>query len=443
MSAHRTVKWPDWSHFLSFTSQLADGTSPQGGAYAFRGQADQEWKLVPSLTRIALKSGLDQQTTLEFERSAYQTFRAGAHLHLPSAMIPPRGNLPGWWSLMQHYGAPTRLLDWTHSPFVAAYFACESHPDKDGTVWAVHRRTVNTFMEKRLTFADAVKSGAFGEEYPPSAVYLVPTVASLTDRMSAQQVSFSVATPVLADHGSLMQSAFGDLTTYGENAVTFMAGIIPASKKLEFLSGLRAMNITAQHLFPGIDGLGRSVSEQVRLNTYRIVRHRARTSDPQPTAPLEFPTTRHDAKPIRLEPGWYQGVECRACGVPILEEREDALPTLSSRLSYGARRDITCPACKTHFFYEKGTVPHLFRIERIRHGKIRWANPPLDPNQAAKLGCTCEGCPQCDTRQDHVSSTALQLCRRLSETPDERCHPCSTGPFVPIMVRHRALLKLL
>jgi FRG domain-containing protein len=324
---------------------------------------------------------------------------------------------------MQHYGAPTRLLDWTHSPFVAAYFACENHPDKDGAVWAVHAGTVNTFTEKRISFAQAIQSGAFGEDYPPRAVFLGPHLTRVTDRMLAQQMSFSVATETLADHGSLMREAFGDPSKYPANTVMFIVGIIPAKRKLEFLFRLRAMNITAQSLFPGIDGLGRSVSELVRLSTHRIARHHATM---QPTGPVEMLTSaERDAQLTGFEPGWYLGVECRSCGVPILEERNDDLPSFNSIVAYGARRDITCPACSVHYFYEARTIPHLFRVERVRHGKIRWAIPPRDPSVTPMIGCTCEGCPRCDTRQDGVSSTVPWLCRRTSVTADERCGPCS------------------
>jgi hypothetical protein len=207
-------------------------------------------------------------------------------------MIPASNNLPIWWSLMQHYGAPTRLLDWTHSPFVAAYFACESHPDRPGAVWVAHANTVNTFMERRLTLRDALQGGAFGEEYPPRVVYMTHRLTRVTDRMLAQQMSFSLSTEVLADHEPLRLEAFGDPAQFGANALIFMVGIIPAERKLGFLFRLRAMNITAQSLFPGIDGLGRSVAELVRLNAHQLVRQRAHSSSPHRavTGPLQFPT---------------------------------------------------------------------------------------------------------------------------------------------------------
>ena len=425
--ALRTVELPTWSEFLNFTASIAEGISPQTGSYAFRGQADSDWKLEPSLTRLARASGLDTQTTIGIEATAREHFSAVAYLHLPSSMIPSHDNLPVWWSLMQHYGAPTRLLDWTHSPFVAAYFACESHIDRPGAIWIVHGHSVNTFMEQRLTFAEALRSGAFREEYPPRVVYLTDHLTRVTDRMLAQQMSFSVTAEVLADHEALMREAFGDPAKYTANAVVFMVALIPADKKLDFLFRLRAMNITAQSLFPGIDGLGRSVSELVRLSTHRTLRHRSRSSSLQQMGPLQFPTAvPGGAEETGQHVGWYLGVECRNCGVPILEERGDALPRLGSLPSYAARRDIVCPACKVRWFYEVGTVPHLFQVQRMRHGRIRWAYPPDPPrNSESRLGCTCEGCPRCDTRHDRVSSSTIQLCRRLSETSTERCRPCS------------------
>jgi hypothetical protein len=48
----------------------------------------------------------------------------------------------GWLFLAQHYGLPTRLLDWTENPLVATYFAVE-RPDDDGCIWALSPSVLN------------------------------------------------------------------------------------------------------------------------------------------------------------------------------------------------------------------------------------------------------------------------------------------------------------
>ena len=44
-----------------------------------------------------------------------------------------------WLELAQHYGVPTRLLDWTENALIALYFACESNKNCDAVVWMLHK----------------------------------------------------------------------------------------------------------------------------------------------------------------------------------------------------------------------------------------------------------------------------------------------------------------
>jgi hypothetical protein len=100
----------------------------------FRGRSA-DWKLMPKLYRLEFKGANENKIRQEFQSRAQQLIQ---------------GRLPAdkweWYFLMQHYGAPTRLLDWTDNPLAALYFAVVEHPcDCDAEVWVLnpsprHRR---------------------------------------------------------------------------------------------------------------------------------------------------------------------------------------------------------------------------------------------------------------------------------------------------------------
>lgn len=107
--------------------------------WLFRGQADAAWPLAPSVHR---------GYTPQQERYLTNEFRVRARSRYYSC--PMSDDYPGWLALMQHYGLPTRLLDWTYSPLIAAFFAV--HPDygrqggkdeRDACIWALDARKLN------------------------------------------------------------------------------------------------------------------------------------------------------------------------------------------------------------------------------------------------------------------------------------------------------------
>ena len=118
--------WDDFQHLV--TSRFL------GDRWAFRGHADSRWRLETSLERAVLRyrKAAPDQPPIEsyvvshpnkFERRLIYEFQQRAHHYV--ADPPAERDLLEWFALMQHHGLPTRLLDWTFSPYVAAYFAVE------------------------------------------------------------------------------------------------------------------------------------------------------------------------------------------------------------------------------------------------------------------------------------------------------------------------------
>jgi hypothetical protein len=123
------------TQFIQKTQAFA--TSPHGKAhlkYWYRGQADATWTLTPKLYRTAPgESPLSNKDTSYKEREMMRNWR------LISASIRTQGASDGQlYFLAQHYGMPTRLLDWTTNPLIALYFACSSQRNTDGKVFMLN-----------------------------------------------------------------------------------------------------------------------------------------------------------------------------------------------------------------------------------------------------------------------------------------------------------------
>jgi hypothetical protein len=171
-----------------------------------------------------------------------------------------------WLALAQHHGLPTRMLDWTFSPYVALHFATtidrEEEIETDAVVWCVDYTRTNTqapdglrailaeedaevfTAEMLLGAADSL--AAFDALAPePFVVFFEPP--SLDDRIVNQAALFS-----------LMSSASARLDCWlAARPGMYRRIIIPAALKHEVRDKLDQANITERVLFPGLDGLSR------------------------------------------------------------------------------------------------------------------------------------------------------------------------------------------
>ena len=221
----------------------------------FRGQSNYEWKLETSLSRIVNGSSLSEQKAEFYEKQAQMDFISQAHT--TNEKISFDSSPMSLDVIMQHYSCPTRLLDWSESPYIALYFAINNSFHTDGAFYAWDDR----FYQKRMKHKYENYSSIEGSDIINFSDYEIVQIVQSTrknERLIRQQGIFSVSNNLIKNHCDLIDSE------KKESSGLYKIKI-PKELKFEFLARLRKMNITAESLFPGLDGIGKSISEKLVL----------------------------------------------------------------------------------------------------------------------------------------------------------------------------------
>ena len=216
----------------------------------YRGHTSADWDLLPSIAR--------PPRSIAAELTVFKRFKQNAYPFLSS---PPSTEWE-WLFLMQHYGAPTRLLDWTDSPLIGLYFAVETPDDtRDGCVWALRPIKLNEIA--RLVPAHPLDIPLFGQDddldnYLPSRVHLTPGMQSNTpaaaiaprqfERVVAQMGSFTITQK---DQTALQNLDGEHLTQY----------VIPAGAKQAIRGELLHLRVTRLTVFPELGNVAAQAQE--------------------------------------------------------------------------------------------------------------------------------------------------------------------------------------
>lgn len=225
-----TVKCDSWNGFNDFLN--SDKALRLNNSYCFRGHASEDWELKSTLQReIELSAPSSDKISENEVLEEFKKFCLGRRGHNPAKLTENE-----WWALGQHFGLKTPLLDWTESPYVAAYFAfnSEKHDTANAVIWML-AKNINQFPEvSRLKTKYHLQ-------------FLTPYLDE-NSRLLNQRGLF-----VRSPNMKCIQDWVRNLKE-SHQKIGLTKVLIPASEKRYVLDSLDKMNINHLTLFPDISG---------------------------------------------------------------------------------------------------------------------------------------------------------------------------------------------
>ncbi len=256
-------------------------------SWIFRGQSDSSWSLNTTLNRASLDSSCDIRKIPELESKILKLFQRRAPQYLSN--LPDKDNYLEWYSLIQHHGGPTRLLDFTHSFYVACFFALERN-NKNAAIYCINRpllhstgqqRESDRGYQRKLEFGTVEYCNQILKEQTSSPLVMISEPFNMNERLAAQQELFVI--PFEGQQSfeynlSLTLDPFlknlPDMTSLLSwksnldilnNKCGMLKIILDKSMYKEIKKDLHLMNINAATLFPGLDGFTQSLYSQFDL----------------------------------------------------------------------------------------------------------------------------------------------------------------------------------
>ena len=239
----------------SLNEAISEAKSEFSGQVWWRGQRDYAWPLQPSLFRTQ-KEYDERSGVLRFQQRAVSRHRD----------VPLASDRSNWLFLMQHYRLPTRLLDWTESPLIAAFFACEidechlrypaSIPDPDGALFALSPYKLNENQAGKLGLlmpedeeTTAAIAPAFDEDAEQVDKVIAVRPAEVDVRLMVQISEFT-----LNGHDVALEA----LDHSDDFLIKFR---IAQQSKLQLREELKFLGIRLSSIFPDLEHLAEEIRD--------------------------------------------------------------------------------------------------------------------------------------------------------------------------------------
>ena len=219
----------DWTVFMDKIQKYLALPLEGRERYLFRGQPDSTFQLTPTLDRYRTYDSVrKREEDLDRLVRIFQRESSGIQ-----ADLDQEERLERLEEIARHHGLPTRLLDWSQSPFIAAYFAfseiCDNLPSNGSKMVTVWRLRISNMSEEDV-----------------ERVEIVPARFAGNSRAYAQR-SYFTRLKTCAKH--VNKELGGRIVRYD----------IPATQWEHALSSLDEMNISPSTMFPDLDGAAKAV----------------------------------------------------------------------------------------------------------------------------------------------------------------------------------------
>ena len=241
-----TIQLDSWEDFFKHINEYLEQAH-----FVWRGQANSEQLLEPTLDRL-LKN-IKKIDAPSVVKSHLKNFKYAIRGRRNSTSKLKNDN--DWWAVGQHNGLYPPLLDWTKSPFIAAFFAFSSEIENNSenrVLFGISKSTFERKSEKILSDNPSKEIIEFIEPLSDENMRLI------------NQGGLFTKTKTGIDIESWMKNNFNEK----ENKIRMLKFLIPNDERSKVLKSLNRMNINYSSLFPDIIGASIFVNSNLEITNY-------------------------------------------------------------------------------------------------------------------------------------------------------------------------------
>ncbi len=239
--------------------------------YIYRGQANSSWGLQSSLERV-VGTHWNSKSAQRFEDFSLERFQSKFHLY-DTENCQPNSKL-AWLATMQHYGTPTRLVDFSESPYIALYFALETFNYSENANFSLFMLDYSAILDQSIHYIQSVDrdfretrqsiQGKQDEIFDRIVDRFSYDIAWITEpkilnaRIDRQSGSFLLS-------GNRSKKIEEVLSSDLYKDVEMQKMEIPCDLAPGIFALLRKMNITSKTLYGDLDGLAKSIRMEMQV----------------------------------------------------------------------------------------------------------------------------------------------------------------------------------